>query len=65
MCLLWLKRLYQRLFGHKKHDRPKKGGYSQNYLVFYKFFFTFDPTNQIFLPVGCLVFIKKGGEIRL
>jgi hypothetical protein len=25
----------------------------------------FDPTNQIFLPVGCLVFIKKGEEIRL
>jgi hypothetical protein len=25
----------------------------------------FDPTNQIFLPIGCLVFIKKGEEIRL
>jgi hypothetical protein len=34
--------------------------------VFPKILFTFDPTNQIFLPLkGCLVFIKKGEEIRL
>jgi hypothetical protein len=34
--------------------------------VFQKIIFTFDPTNQIFLPLkGCLVFIKKGEEIRL
>jgi hypothetical protein len=31
-----------------------------------KIIFIFDPTNQIFLPLkGCLVFIKKGEEIRL
>jgi hypothetical protein len=35
-------------------------------LGFQKILFTFDPTNQIFLPyAGCLVFIKKGEEIRL
>jgi hypothetical protein len=34
--------------------------------VFPKIIFTFDPTNQIFLPLkGRLVFIKKGEEIRL
>jgi hypothetical protein len=34
--------------------------------VFFKIIFIFDPTNQIFLPLkGCLVFIKKGEEIRL
>jgi hypothetical protein len=34
--------------------------------VFLKFLHIFDPTNQIFLPFkGCLIFIKKGGEIRL
>ncbi len=43
----------------------KNRGYTQNYLDIMEFFFTFDPTNQIFLPIGCLVFIKKGGEIRL
>jgi hypothetical protein len=33
---------------------------------FLKILFTFEPTNQIFLPyTGCLVFIKKGEEIRL
>jgi hypothetical protein len=33
---------------------------------FLKILFTFDPTNQIFLPyAGCLIFIKKGEEIRL
>jgi hypothetical protein len=33
---------------------------------FPKILFTFDPTNQMFPPfAGCLVFIKKGEEIRL
>jgi hypothetical protein len=36
------------------------------YFVFPKILFTFAITNQIFLPLaGCLVFIKKGEEIRL
>ena len=34
--------------------------------AFPKFFTIFVATNQIFLPCkGCLIFIKKGGEIRL
>jgi hypothetical protein len=34
--------------------------------VIKKILFTFASTNQIFLPLaGCLVFIKKGEEIRL
>jgi len=44
--------------------RSKRNEY--NIIVFPKILFTFDPTNQIFLPLkGCLVFIKKGEEIRL
>ena len=36
------------------------------FFAFPEILFTFDPTNQIFLPLkGCLVFIKKGEEIRL
>jgi len=36
------------------------------FFAFPKIISTFDPTNQIFLPLkGCLVFIKKGEEIRL
>jgi hypothetical protein len=36
------------------------------FFVISKNLFTFDPTNQIFLPfAGCLIFIKKGEEIRL
>jgi hypothetical protein len=35
-------------------------------VAFLEIILTFDSTNQIFLPVkGCLIFIKKGGEIRL
>jgi len=46
--------------GQKIEGRGKK------YFVFSKILFIFDPTNQIFLPLkGCLVFIKKGEEIRL
>ena len=36
-----------------------------NIFVFQIIISIFDPTNQIFLPEGCLVFIKKGEEIRL
>jgi hypothetical protein len=37
-----------------------------NYLAFLKIIFIFAATNQIFFPLKeCLVFIKKGGEIRL
>jgi hypothetical protein len=43
----------------------KSGGKSFNF-HFKIIIFTFDPTNQIFLFYsGCLVFIKKGEEIRL
>jgi hypothetical protein len=36
------------------------------FFVFLKMIFNFDATNQIFLPYrGCLIFIKKGEEIRL
>jgi hypothetical protein len=36
------------------------------FFAFPKIISIFDPTNQIFLPLkGCLVFIKKGEEIRL
>jgi hypothetical protein len=41
-------------------------GFGDSFFVFSKIIYTFDPTNQIFLPLkGCLVFIKKGEEIRL
>jgi hypothetical protein len=36
------------------------------FFAFIKILHIFVATNQIFLPVkGCLIFIKKGGEIRL
>jgi hypothetical protein len=36
------------------------------FFAFSKIIPTFDPTNQIFLSFnGCLIFIKKGEEIRL
>jgi hypothetical protein len=37
-----------------------------DFIAFFKILHIFAPTNQIFLLVQeCLVFIKKGGEIRL
>jgi hypothetical protein len=43
-----------------------EAGFRSFFFVFPKIIYTFDPTNQIFLPLkGCLVFIKKGEEIRL
>jgi hypothetical protein len=36
------------------------------FFAFFKIIHIFDRTNQIFLPYrGCLIFIKKGEEIRL
>jgi hypothetical protein len=52
--------------GEGFRERQKKIGEITYFFVVPKILFTFDPTNQIFLPLkGCLVFIKKGEEIRL
>ena len=54
-------------FGIKKwRGFPGEAKRGKNIFAFSKIIFIFDPTNQIFLPLnGCLVFIKKGEEIRL
>jgi hypothetical protein len=50
----------------KQGTEEQKSGFVAFFFVFPKILFTFDPTNQIFLPLKeCLVFIKKGEEIRL